>query len=449
MQNLIFKVFWVALFIGFVFSCKPKLDVPEPDKGSLDVSKFVAIGNSITAGYADNALYYDGQMVSYVNLLAEQFKQIGGNEFRIPLMPAGVGVGASGNAKLMLALKPDCKNVVSLSPIAAASSGDLAGLFTGINAEGPFNNMGVPGAKAITAVFPGYGNPALGLGNYNPFFTRMLRASEYATASMLGIAAEQKPTFYSLFIGNNDVLGYASSGGSSDIITPLSGAPSIGFNESIDAIVAGMSTNGAKAVIANVPDITNLPFFTTIPYNGLVLTRQSEVDSLNFTYAVAQLTFSIGVNAFVMAVAPPPFARQMKPNELVLLSTPKDSLKCGGWGSRKPLNNQFVLSLSEISKIQDAIYSFNIKLKDVADKNAYAFVDVNNFMAKTKKGIIYNGVTINTTFVSGGAFSLDAIHLTPLGNALLANEFIKSINSTYRSSIPMIEASKYKGVVFP
>ena len=139
----------------------------------------------------------------------------------------------------------------------------------------------------------------------------------------------------------------------------------------------------------------------------------------------------------------------MKPDELVLLSTPQDSLKCFGLGSAIPFSNQYVLTEGEISNIQNAIYGYNTKLKSVADAKGFAFVDVNAFMQKCKKGIVYDGVTINTTFVSGGAFSLDGIHLTPIGNALLANEFIKAINLTYGSTIPMIEVTKYRGVAFP
>jgi hypothetical protein len=449
MQNFIQKSFLILVLAGLIFSCKPKLESPSADKGNLDVSKYVAIGNSITAGYADNALYYDGQAVSYANLLAQQFQQIGGGEFRIPFMPAGVGIGSSGNPKLVLALKADCKNIESLSPVPSAVSGDLAGLFTSVAANGPFNNMGVPGAKAITVVYPGFGDPTKGFGNFNPFFTRMLNPAEYSTASMLDKAIEQNPTFFSLFIGNNDVLGYASSGGTSDAITPLDGPPGVGFNESIDAIINKLTTISAKGVVANIPDLTNLPYFSTVPYNGLQVSRQTQVDSLNYLHETAKISFSLGANAFVMAVPFPPFERKMNPGELVLLSAPQDSIKCAGWGSKKPFANQFVLTQTEITNVQTAINNYNNKLKEVAAAKGFAFVDVNAFMSNAKKGIVYNGVNINTSFVSGGAFSLDGVHLTPLGNALLANEFIKAINSTYKSSIPLIEASKFSGVTFP
>ena len=428
-------------------SCKPELDVPNPDKGSVDVSKYVAIGNSITAGFADAALYYDGQVVAYPNLLATQFKTIGGGDFNQPYVPvSSVGVGSSLNARFVLGYKTDCKGVNALSPVPLAANGDASIFFTSIATQAPFNNYGIPGAKAITTVYPGYGNPANGASKYNPFFTRMLNSSEMATASMLSKAAEQNPTFFSLFIGNNDVLGYASSGGTSDYITPSAGAAGIGFDASIDIIISTMTANGAKGVIGNVPDVTSLPYFTTIPYNGLTLTA---TQAAQLSVALGT-TFTEGSNPFIIEdkTAPGGF-RKIKATELVLLNTPQDSLKCGGWGATKPLKDMYVLTETEIAAIQAAVSAYNAKLRATANANGLAFVDVNQFMSQVKKGIVYNGITVNTSFVSGGAFSLDGIHLTPRGNALLANEFIKSINATYGSTIPQIDATKYNGVTFP
>jgi hypothetical protein len=141
--------------------------------------------------------------------------------------------------------------------------------------------------------------------------------------------------------------------------------------------------------------------------------------------------------------------RKIKSNELVLLTTPQDSLKCAGWGSSKALANKYVLTETEIAGIQAAVTAYNNKLKAVADAKGLAFVDVNGFLAQCRKGIAYNGINVSTTFVSGGAFSLDGVHLTPRGNAMLANEFIKAINSKYGSSIPEVDVTKYNGVTFP
>jgi hypothetical protein len=435
---------------GSIVACKPNISEPSIDKGSLDVSKYVSVGNSITSGYADNALYYDGQQVSYPNLISQQFSKIGGGVFKQPNVdPNSVGIGASGGPRLALVPKADCLGNTSLSPMPVAAAGDFSIFLSNIYAsKGPFNNMGVPGAKAITTIYPGYGNPANGFGKYNPFFTRM--ASNPSSASMLSDAMAQNPTFFSLFIGANDALGYALSGGTSDSITPSAGVPGVGFDASMDLIVSTLISHGAKGVISNIPDITSLPYFITVPYNGLVLTSQTQVSGLNAAYNGSGITFHLGQNPFIIEdAAALGGMRQIAATEYVLLSVPQDSLKCGQWGSVKPIPNKYVLINSEVNVIRTAISNYNTKIKSLAIANSLAFVDVNQFLSMVEKGIAYNGINLNTSFVTGGAFSLDGVHLTPIGNALLANEFIKSINTTYKSTLPLIDATKYSGVKFP
>ena len=454
MKNILNKTIIVTIAVGALVSCKPDLKAPVSGKGSIDVTKYVAIGNSITSGFADGALYYEGQQVSYANLLAEQFKTIGGGDFNTPWTPMGTqGIGSSLNAKLVLGYKTDCQGVNGLSPVPAAPGyGDISIFSNNISAQGPFNNMGVPGAKAITVVYPGYGDHTKPAGSFNPFFTRMLSSSEEATASMLSKAAAQNPTFFSVFIGNNDVLSNALDGGvSTTPITPSAGGIGIGFDASYDLIISTIMANGAKGVVANIPDITNIPHFTTVPYNGLTLTA-TDVANLNAAYGATGATFKEGSgNAFMIVdtLFLPYKVRQIKSNEYILLGTPQDSLKCAHWGTSKPLADKYVLNVREVLNLKEAAAAYNAKIKTVAEEKGLAFVDVNAFMANAKKGIVYNGITSSAAFVSGGAFSLDGIHLTPRGNAMLANEFIKAINATYGSTINLVDVTKYNGVIFP
>lgn len=46
--------------------------------GSANFAKYVSLGNSLTAGYADGALFKQGQTDSYTNILAQQFALVGG-----------------------------------------------------------------------------------------------------------------------------------------------------------------------------------------------------------------------------------------------------------------------------------------------------------------------------------------------------------------------------------
>jgi hypothetical protein len=171
---------------------------------------------------------------------------------------------------------------------------------------------------------------------------------------------------------------------------------------------------------------------------------------LRTAYSALDIPFEAGNNPFIIEDASAPGGvRQIVQGELILLSIPQDSIKCKGWGSAKAIPNQYVLTEDEISQINSAITDYNSTLESLAVQKELAFVDVNSFMNVVKTGIMYNGVNVNAQFVSGGAFSLDGVHLTPRGNALLANEYIKAINSKYGSTIPHLDGNKYRGVVFP
>jgi hypothetical protein len=171
---------------------------------------------------------------------------------------------------------------------------------------------------------------------------------------------------------------------------------------------------------------------------------------LSAAYAQAGITFHEGNNAFVIEDADAPAGlRQINADEYILLSIPQDEMKCNGMGSITPIPEQYVLKASEIALVNEAVDAYNSKLQAAAMDKGLAYVDVDAFMKKVNTGIIYNGVSVRAQFVTGGAFSLDGVHLTPLGNALLANEFIKSINTRYGSTIPQVNATKYKGVSFP
>ncbi|WP_317173250.1 G-D-S-L family lipolytic protein [Aestuariibaculum sediminum] len=162
------------------------------------------------------------------------------------------------------------------------------------NPAGPFNNMGVPGAKSYHLLYDGYGNPNnLQAGLANPYFVRMASSP---TATILGDAMAQSPSFFSLWIGNNDILGYALSGGDgSNPITPLTGGIGIGFTETYAAIVTTLTSQGAQGVVANIPNVTNIPHFTTVPYNPLDPTNPDfgpQIPTLNAVFGQLNQVFT-------------------------------------------------------------------------------------------------------------------------------------------------------------
>ena len=434
------KTIFIAISAIVFAACNPKFNEPEPDKGTIDVSNYVAIGSSMTAGYADGALYDEAQTNSYANLLAEQFKLIGGGEFKIPYIHSSTGIGNANNARSILGNRTDCQSVVSLGPVKVAAQGDVSALSSNIfSSGGPFNNMAVPDVKVIDMDVNGY---------TNAFYQRMASGT---ASSILSDAVAKNPTFFSVNLGLHDVLKYALKGATADNITPTAGSIGIGFETSLNNVINKLTANGAKGVIANIPSIKSMAYFNTIAWNALKLDATNAAALTQFYSTLSPtVNFQEGNNGFIIADGSQPFGyRQALEGEFILLNIPLDSVKCNKMGSLVVIPDQYVLTLAEINTIETAINNYNTIIKNIADNKGLAFVDVNSFFNKIKTGFIYNGVTVNAGFVSGGAYSLDGLNLTARGNALLANEFIKSINSKYQSSIPQLDAMKYTAVIFP
>ncbi|HLN53007.1 MAG TPA: SGNH/GDSL hydrolase family protein [Lentimicrobium sp.] len=428
-----------VLAIVAISACKPEIDDFQPSAGNADFSKYVALGNSLTAGYKDGALFESGQQYSYPNILAEQLKLVGGGEFTQPLMKGEFGFG--GRKILGIKLATDCAGnpiigaAPSLSPINMEGIIDLENL---VNKPEYYtvNNLGVPGAKASHLLAPGYGS-------LNPYYGRFANAPN---ASILGQAMSLQPTFFTLWIGNNDVLTYALAGGEADSVTSVNSFPLY-----YGALINTLTSAGAKGAVATVPDVDKIAYFTTIPYNALVLSRQGQADSLSFAYMALGIQFNIGQNPFIIQDADAPGGlRQIKSTELLLLELPQDSLKCAGWGSVKPIPAKYVLDESEINEIRTATTAYNQTIKTMAQSKGLAVVDANEFFLDVKQnGIVFDGVKLQTTYISGGLNSIDGIHLTPKGNAVVANLFIEAINSTYGSKIPLVDITEYPGIEFP
>jgi lysophospholipase L1-like esterase len=439
MKKLI-QLTYIYLFI--LAACKPHLKDFSPSPGDANFSHYVAIGNSLTAGYSDGALYKSGQESGYANLLAQQFQTVGGGGFKIPLMADDLGVGFDGTTpvtKFVLRTKSDCLGNISPSPVRAGTPSLLNLAYIG--GQGPYNNLGVPGAKSFHLLAPQFGSPLGG----NPFYTRF--ASNPGTSTVLTDALAQNPTFFTYWIGSNDALLYALDGGEEGTDSITSYAL---FDGAVSNELAALTGTNAKGAIANIPDITAIPFFTTVPYNGLVLTDPAAVTALNANYSGLGITFHLGQNAFIITdSAAPGFRRQIHSDEYILLTVPQDSLKCKQWGSVKPIPGKYVLDAQETSAVNSAILHYNQSIFNFSTQYGLAFVDVNQTIKQLKSGLTFQGVTLTTQFVSGGAFSLDGIHLSPRGNAVVANQFIQSINSKFNAMIPLVDVSAYQGVQFP
>jgi hypothetical protein len=444
-RNLLYILPIVALT-----ACEPDIDDMELSRGSADFTKMVAVGNSLTAGYQSGALSADGQKNSLPFMIAKQMEQVGGGGFNQPVLTGELGskgagfsvaLAAVGQVETRLALKGtvDCLGAVSVGPVRkGASYLGLGDLIADVSSE-TYNNQGVPGAKLTDLSDPTYANP---------YFARMRTPGQ----TMLTLATDLDATFFSLWIGNNDVLGYATSGGDDGPTGPNGLTDAGTFKTQYDAAVAALTANGAKGVVANIPDVTSIPFFTTVPTSLSI--SQGQADAAFGPEADARkISFTAGVNTFVvidpsltdLSGSGLPSIRQIKSDELLTLTTSGDSIKCAGWGTAKPIPGAYHLTTAEILKIRNATVSYNNTIKTAAQANGLAHVDANARLNELAEpgGIVVDGIAFSSALISGGAFSLDGVHPATRGYAIIANDFISAINSTYGANVPKVNVGSY------
>jgi hypothetical protein len=492
--------------------------LPELTSGEADLSNYVAIGPSFTAGFTDNGLFIASQENSFPNILATQFTKGGGGVFTQPLMNDNFGGLIAGGSPILNPITGDRLFQERLvfggaGPVPLQSVNSAATSTTDFalnNPTGPFNNYGVPGAKSFHFLASGYGNITNFPTAANPYAIRLTGSTP--DASILELAAAQNPTFFTAdLIGGNDVLGYATAGGDAaiDQITD----PAL-FETAFNAIINTLTANDAKGVVTNIPYVTSLPYFTTVPFNALdpsnedfgplIPTLNGVFGQINLVYQAlgepdraivfsetaaspvvirdenltdisAQMTAAFNASptfpVFIQSLGLPPEAaplvadllgsaygqsRQANANDLLTL--PSSSVigtvnsdiftfltsqgipaELAGQfsveGITNPLDDRWVLLPSENAEIVTAVDAYNAVINTVAESKDLAFVDVNAILTQAATtGIIFDDFNLNADLVFGGLVSLDGIHLTARGYALMANEFLKAIDATYGSN---------------
>src|SRR5262249_31660308 len=167
-----------------------------------------------------------------------------------------------------------------------------------------------------------------------------------------------------------------------------------------------------NVVVANIPDVTVIPY----------LTRAEEVAAIiGLPLAVVGPVLGIGAGDFVT-----PDAFALIP---AILADPASG----------PLPGGVVLDAGEVATIRAAIEQFNAIIAREAAAMGAALVDIHRLLDQaTKRGIFVGDRRLDTDFL-GGLFSLDGIHPTNTGYAIIANEFIKALNRRFHARIPPLD----------
>lgn len=496
---------------------------PEPDltniaadpctgsAGTVDFSKFVAVGNSFVAGFQAGALFNEGQANALPAILNKQFECVGApSTFKQPEINATLGYNifitpnpgpdnkVLGRMLLQGASPRPTPQAYAVGNLEAVPNPALnpGFLYTGSKTE--LNNFGIQAIVLGQALIPETGNWA-GAGvdpKFNPFYGRLAYPGT-GTSTVIGDAAAAGGSFFMFWLGLDDFFLNAAFGGD-DTKAPLTSPTAFQFQYGL-AIGSLLASNpNLKGVVANFPNIFAMPHFTSVTWNAIPLDAST---AANVTANLANnynaflnamvantiiteeeknrriLTYSAGQNAILIndetlvdltpymagpyaGLLPYAQARHTTNTDIFPLSAGSvlgttvggDPTKING--VTVPMTDQYVLIPTEISAIETASVSFNTTVKAIADANStrLAHADVSKAFSDfiTEQAYVMNGITITPNInPPTGIYSEDGVHPNSRGYAFISRIFIEAINAQFGASIPLTNISKYKATALP
>ena len=229
------------------------------------------------------------------------------------------------------------------------------------------------------------------------------------TGSQMDIAAASQAPFIVCWIGNNDVLGAVLAFDQLDAtqMTPLAD-----FTADYATLVSRLQATGAKVVLGNIPDVSNI---------GFLFNRQ---DLIHFTGS----DFGLPDGSYTSLVA-------------MLL------LKMGLADATLLQNPAWVLDPSEVQAIQARVTAINQVIAQDAAAAGMPVVDIHSiFQSMGQNPPVILGVPLSTHFL-GGLLSLDGVHPSDIGHALAANAFIATANQAYGMNIPQYSLAELQQIM--
>jgi lysophospholipase L1-like esterase len=461
MKKILSTIFIMTFIAILITGCQDRsnLTAPTPQSqksGTADLTRFVTIGNSITAGYQSSSLFKDAQAYSFGNQIA----QLVNTPYVQPLMQ-NPGIGGQLQIHVLFP---------NLVLVQQPTMGQEAALNIGY--AGVYNNLGVPGALVYDVVNATSGTTCaqyLGTHTANPFFDLILRNSVLNIGSQFQQAKALHPTFVTCWIGNNDVLGFATSGGAAP--TAPTSAAQFGalYTQLGDSLKSLNTLFGTNVVVANIPDVTTIPYFTTVgpllakgtPWTshgipGLfyqkhgVTTPDPTVLADSAHLASLQVMITLHGQNYTSLLGQPT-GKWYRDNHYPALPPGIDTTKPFGFYPTNPWPDALILDADEIVTAKTATTNFNNSIATVATAKGFGLVDINSVFTNifvqsvTHGGINYNGINFTAFFITGGLFSLDGVHPSSQGQGLLANEFLKVINSKFGANYPLINLATIPG----
>lgn len=391
--------------------CSPiePITAPPSSFGSLDLGTYVAAGTSISAGYQSGGLVDRHQVRAFPAIFATQI----GETVRLD------GRGTFTQPVYDRDGFPQLLHIVSYTPLVLSNQGRTTGNPINLSQAGPYHDMGVPFAVSLDFVDTTfYYNANLHPPIAIPFFENIVRRRGSIAAQVLSHA----PTFITWEYGTGEVLGDVLNGANPPSNRAEQYAPILAA--SLDAIHAALPNT--EIAVFNVPDVTTLPFATTLSAFTVSLTTGQPLPL-------------VGANG------------ALQPGDLVLLSasstiaTTGTGIPAGGYNylnpsvpsNGQPLPENFILRNAEIPPTLVEVDEINTAIQaEVAARPYVALVNLNQLYRDLhNSGLTLGGTRYTTEFITGGIFSLDGIHPNDLAQAVIANALIDAVNLRFGAAI--------------
>ena len=436
MKKVIITLSLLSIIALAIIGCEDYNDLTAPppvNLGNADFTRFVSIGNSFTMGEQSSSVFESAQMYSFGNIIA---KQVGTTYAQATFSEPGT----TGRLE-----------IVSLSPFTTYVNPNQ-GVPTNLTYPAPYNNLGIKGAflydvlnarSASTCYTANFGIP-------NPLFDAVLRGF----GTQLELAIAQQPTLITLWIGNNDILAFATRGG---LFPPTD--PAV-FQSQYTQVLTSLNATGAQIIIGGMPNALLTPFFTTVgPGVGQAISGIPNAQGLVYQTTgapgIAIATASDLINKSVLVTLSGSSAAKLLGdqtgkyyNDNGIPVPPNVNIAFPfGLTPENPFPNNLVLDPTEMAAYLALRDGYNQIISGLAATFGYAVINWDNLFSQlaSSGGLVVNGITYSAIYVTGNFFSLDGIHPTSQGYGIVANYFIDAINAKYGAAIPQVDVSTIPG----
>jgi hypothetical protein len=430
---------------------EPKLHTPptkDPDLSKLKNNddpdlkgkplRYVAIGGSLTAGVRDGGYFNEGILTSYPNLIARQMKL---KKFEQPLFDATDYNGFG--RKVRTSFNPTGGPVPKFNEVknnSGVESVDEKGVKFKSLKSNNLESLSFPFAQREFIGSYAENNKV----NTSFYIKYIDRVFDDKKTSFYSFYKDSDLDFYTLEVGYDNAIEYLLQGRNTDIFgnsfilsNVFNNSFSMGDSPELRLVryLSGENPKKSKAkgFISNIPNVLELPFFKLLSTTKII--EQFGANKIYYFQEDNSKNTSNFSNEDLLI-----------PNSTTdsLLSTKvHPALKVGLY---KPLPASCVFTKYEFGQLQIYLTSMNQQFQDFNKRFGVTVVDLRGLYKKILIGeyTTHDGIKADPTWPNGGNFfSSDGINPTPFGQAIIANEFIQTINTTLKTEIPLIPTREY------